>query len=186
MLKNSLARAYSTYQVRFKNWRMFMGDKVMVNCGKDKGKAGKIINMNKKTNTLWVSGVNMKFQKTKAETQNEGKGGIRSWSGPLHLSRVNLVDPTTGYGTKVRWAFLSDGTKVRVSKKTGAIIPKPSRAHLTYMARHRHRVDGPLDTSVDKVLQVTYLGEDFDAIKRDFESYIAEKERIEQLLVFDK
>jgi len=31
---------------------------------------------------------------------------------------------------------------------------------------------------------VTYKGEDFDAIKRDFEKYIAEKERKEKLLVF--
>jgi hypothetical protein len=34
--------------------------------------------------------------------------------------------------TKIKYGFLEDGTKVRVSKKTGALIPKPDRSHLTY------------------------------------------------------
>jgi len=60
----------------------------------------------------------------------------------VHYSNVMLVDPTTGYvfmfilyrvgiyfsfsePTKTSRRFLEDGTKVRVSKKTGSIIPKP-------------------------------------------------------------
>lgn len=37
-----------------------------------------------------------------------------------------------------------------------------------------------------QVLEVTYKGEDFDQIKRDFEEFIKNKEKREKLLVFDE
>jgi large subunit ribosomal protein L24 len=43
----------------------------------------------------------------------------------LHYSKVNLVDPATGKPTRVYRKILEDGTKVRVAKKSGAIIPYP-------------------------------------------------------------
>ncbi len=49
---------------------------------------------------------------------------------PIHVSNVNLQDPETGKGTKVKYGFLEDGLKVRISKKSGSLIPKPE--HLTY------------------------------------------------------
>lgn len=42
----------------------------------------------------------------------------------IHYSNVNLVDPVTGFPTRVNYSFLEDGTKVRISKRSGAIIPK--------------------------------------------------------------
>ena len=43
----------------------------------------------------------------------------------MHYSNVNLVDPVTGFPTRITYSFLEDGTKVRISKRSGAIIPKP-------------------------------------------------------------
>ena len=43
----------------------------------------------------------------------------------MHYSNVNLVDPVTGFPTKITWSYLEDGKKVRISKRSGAIIPKP-------------------------------------------------------------
>lgn len=51
---------------------------------------------------------------------------------PVHISNVNLVDPQLQKPTKIKFAYLEDGTKVRVSKRTGALIPKPDRSHLSY------------------------------------------------------
>ena len=43
----------------------------------------------------------------------------------MHYSNVNLVDPVTGLPTRVGRKILEDGSKVRVAKKSGAIIPRP-------------------------------------------------------------
>ena len=43
----------------------------------------------------------------------------------IHYSNVMLIDPSTGLPTKVATRFLEDGSKVRVAKKSGHIIPKP-------------------------------------------------------------
>jgi hypothetical protein len=80
---------------------------------------------------------------------------------------------------------LADGTKVRISKSTGTIIPAANREHLTYANRHKEQTDGAMDTPVDKVLEVTYFGEDFVKVRLEFEQYIAEKESTEKLLIFD-
>ena len=50
---------------------------------------------------------------------------------------------------------------MRISKKSGAIIPKPDRSHLTYINRTKQREPGIYDTRGDLVLEKTYKGEDF-------------------------
>ena len=73
-----------------------------------------------------------------------------------------------------------------ISKKSGSIIEKKPDPGLDYKIRHKNRVDGISDTPPDKVLEVTYKGEDFAKIKEEFEEFIREKERKEKLLVFDE
>ena len=73
---------------------------------------------------------------------------------------------------------------MRISKKSGAIIPKPDRSHLTYMNRTKQREAGINDTRGDLVLEKTYKGEDFLRVKAEFEEYIRMKEDKERLLVF--
>ena len=100
------------------------------------------------------------------------------------MSNVNLVDPTTNQPTKIRYGFLEDGTSVRISKKSGAIIPKPDRSHLTYINRTKQREPGVYYTRGDLVLEKTYKGEDFLKVKAEFDEYIRIKEEKERLLVF--
>ena len=71
----------------------------------------------------------------------------------IHYSNVLLVDPSTGLPTKVGTRFLEDGTKVRVAKKTGHIIPKPDP-----LADRKTRsiVVGPKDTAPQDVHEVTF------------------------------
>lgn len=42
--------------------------------------------------------------------------------------------------------FLEDGTSVRISLSSGAIIPKPDITPYTYQDRNKNKVDGPKDT----------------------------------------
>ena len=73
----------------------------------------------------------MKYKIVEDEENSRVKKAIQK-EAPIHLSNVNLIDPQLQTATKVKFAYLEDGTKVRVSKKTGALIPKPDRSHLTY------------------------------------------------------
>lgn len=101
--------------------------------------------------------------------------------GPIHYSNVNLVDPSIGYvpsifptqayslgnrllindvlicvhskPTRVAIRFTDEGEKVRVSKKTGTIIPKPE----ILKERHnpRRTETGVFDTAPEDVLERT-------------------------------
>ena len=62
-----------------------------------------------------------------------------------------------------------------MSKKSGAIIPKPDRSHMTYINRTKTRETGPNDTKPEMVVLKTYKGEDFTRVKAEFEEYIRMK-----------
>ena len=62
--------------------------------------------------------------------------------------------------TKISRRFLEDGTKVRVSKKTGQIIPKPNPLA---NRKIRSALAGPKDTAPGDVFEVTFT---------DYEKYL--------------
>ena len=80
--------------------------------------------------------------------------------------------------------FLEDGTKVRISKISGALIEKPDRSNLKYINRTKGKEVGDRDTKPEDVLDKTYKGEDFMRVKAEFDEYIRMKEEKESLLVF--
>ena len=86
--------------------------------------------------------------------------------------------------TRISNGYLDDGTKVRVAKKSGAVIPKPEREGLKYINRTKKRQIGDLDTAPEDVLLKTYKGEDFVRVYNEFQEYIRMKEEKEELLVF--
>jgi ribosomal protein L24 len=76
-------------------WRVVTGDTVIVVSGEDSGKTGKIKAVLRTRNRVLVEGVNLV---RKAVRPVEGvAGGIISVEAPIHVSNVNLVDPSTGY-----------------------------------------------------------------------------------------
>ena len=94
------------------------GDLVRVITGKDKGKEGKIISINKKDNTALVEGTNMMTKHTKPNAANQN-GGIIHQEGAIDLS--NLMYVHKGKATRV--GFKMDGDKkVRYAKSTGDVI----------------------------------------------------------------
>lgn len=121
--------------------------------------------VDRKRNRLQVDGANILMKRSKGDDDGESIGGIRPKLGWVHVSNCNLIDPVSGIGTRIGIGYKEDGTKVRLSKKSGSIINKPAREDLTYENRTKNRVDGPFDTQPDDVLEVTYLGEDFAAIR---------------------
>ena len=96
------------------------GDKVKVITGKDKGKEGVILTAFPKKDRVLVEGVNIVKKHTKPNQENP-QGGIVSLEAAIHVSNVMLIDPKTNEPTRVGYK-IEDGKKVRVAKKSGAVL----------------------------------------------------------------
>lgn len=101
--------------------RIKKNDKVMVVIGKDKGKSGKVLQVFPKENKVLVEKLNI-VKKAKRKTQQDQQGGFLEIEMPLHISNVMLIDKKTNQPTRFGAKILKDGTKVRISKKTGEVI----------------------------------------------------------------
>ncbi|MBX6331601.1 MAG: 50S ribosomal protein L24 [Gemmatimonadaceae bacterium] len=99
------------------------GDTVRVMRGDDKGKEGKILRVYPKTGRVVVEGVNIVKRHRKARTAEE-QSGIIDFPAPIHHSNVMLIDPKGGQATRVRTRVDEDGTKERISVKSGDAIPR--------------------------------------------------------------
>ena len=95
-------------------------DKVIVLSGKDKGKMGKVLVADPKGMKVIVEGVNVATKHQKPMGQGK-EGGIIKVETPIYASKVQLVCPKCGKGTRVAHK-LADGKKVRICKKCGAEI----------------------------------------------------------------
>jgi large subunit ribosomal protein L24 len=98
------------------------GDTVRVMRGDDKGKDGEVIRVYPKTGRITVKGVNI-IKKHQRARRPEEQSGIIEREAPMHHSNVMLIDPKSGEATRVRHRTDKDGTKERVSAKSGDAIP---------------------------------------------------------------
>ena len=98
------------------------GDTVRVVRGDEKGKEGKVIRVNRKTGRVTIEGVNIVKRHRKARRAEE-QSGIVDFPAPVHASNVMLVD-AKGKPTRVRMRIDEDGTKERMSIKSGEAIPR--------------------------------------------------------------
>lgn len=96
------------------------GDNVIVITGKDKGKKGKILQVFPQRRLVLVENVNVKKHHQKPK-KSGGKGQILSIATPVDASNVMIADPKTGAPTRIG-TRIEKGKKVRMAKKSGAII----------------------------------------------------------------
>ena len=97
------------------------GDIVIVNTGVSKGQEGKVLEVFPDKNRAIVEGVNMVSKHTKPNAESP-QGGIIKKEAPIHISNLNVKDPSTGKATRVG-RKLNDANKlVRYSKKSGEEI----------------------------------------------------------------
>jgi large subunit ribosomal protein L24 len=96
------------------------GDKVVVLAGRDKGKAGEVLQVMPKDGRAVVRGVNLVKRHTKQSPQSEG--GIISKEATIDLSNIAIADPKDGKATRVGFKVLDDGRKVRFAKRSGDLI----------------------------------------------------------------
>jgi large subunit ribosomal protein L24 len=116
------ARRHARNAERVKT-KITKGDTVRVMRGDDKGKEGKVLRVFLKKGRATVEGVNIVKRHRKARRPEE-QGGIIDMPAPVHLSNLMLLDPKSGEPTRVRARIDTDGTKERVSAKSGDAIPR--------------------------------------------------------------
>lgn len=98
-------------------------DTVLITAGKARGKRGKVLKVFPNQKRVIVEAQNM-IKRHQRPSANMRQGGIIEKEAPIHISNVKVIDPKTDQPTRVGMKFLDDGTKVRVSKKSGEILDK--------------------------------------------------------------
>lgn len=103
--------------------RITKGDTVRVMRGDDKGKEGKVLHVYPKTGRVQVEGINMVKRHRKARRAEE-QSQIIDFAAPIHHSNVMLLDPKKDTPTRTKMRIDEDGTKERISVKSGDAIPR--------------------------------------------------------------
>ncbi|OHD13403.1 MAG: 50S ribosomal protein L24 [Spirochaetes bacterium GWB1_48_6] len=94
-------------------------DLVKILIGKDRGKTGRIIEIDRENGRVLVEGCNIKKKTVRPKSQQE-KGGIIEIEGPISISNVGLVGKD---GKPTRLGYKDEaGKKVRFAKSTGESV----------------------------------------------------------------
>ena len=98
-------------------------DQVVVISGKDKGKTGKIIRVDRSKDRVYVEGINIvkRHQRPNPGRPNAQVGVIER-EGPVHVSNVALVDPKDRKPTRLGTRRTDEGGRMRVTKRSGTEI----------------------------------------------------------------
>ncbi len=96
-------------------------DTVIVLSGKDKGKKGKVLEVQPRDRKVIVEKINMVSRHTKPRREGE-EGGIIKKEAPIYACKVMRVCPKCNKPTRPASKLQADGKKVRVCKKCGAEI----------------------------------------------------------------
>jgi large subunit ribosomal protein L24 len=103
--------------------RIKTDDDVIVISGKDKGKTGKVLRVDREKSKVYITGLNMvkRHQKPQQTMQGMTGGGVIEKEGPIHVSNVALIDPKDGKPTRVG-SELVEGKRVRIARRSGSRI----------------------------------------------------------------
>ena len=96
-------------------------DVVVVLSGKDKGKQGKVLEVQPKAGKVIVEKVNVVSRHTKPRKQGD-QGGILKKEAPIYACKVQRVCPKCNKPTRVGARFDKEGRKERICKKCGEVF----------------------------------------------------------------
>ena len=91
-------------------------DKVKVIAGKDSGKIGKVLKVNRKKQRVLVENINIVKRHTRPSAANR-QGGIIESEAPIHWSNVMLMCNKCIQPVRIKMQQLDDGKKIRVCRK---------------------------------------------------------------------
>ncbi len=101
-------------------------DMVKVIAGRDKGKTGKVLSVDREKGKVLVEGISMIKRHTRPNPQKQIKGGIAERESAIAVSNVMIL---TSGGVATRVGFRLEGSgptarRVRIAKKGGEILDK--------------------------------------------------------------
>src|SRR3954452_21236862 len=99
--------------------RIRRDDTVRVIAGKDRGRTGRVKSVDPKKQKVYVEGVNIVKRHIKPRTLRDTQraqelGGSAKMGGPIHISNLMLVAPSSGEPSRVG-VKREDGKRVRVA-----------------------------------------------------------------------
>ena len=98
-------------------------DEVIVISGKDKGKTGKILRVDRSRERVYVEGINIvKRHQRPNPARPNAQVGVIEREGPVHISNVALLDPKDRKPTRIGTRRTEQGTRMRVTKRSGTEI----------------------------------------------------------------
>ena len=115
-----MAKQKSKIKVRT---RLRTGDVVEVISGKERGKRGPIIEIDRVQSRVLIEGVNFIYRHQRPSSQNQ-QGGIIQREAFLHISNVMVIDPDTDKPTRIGIKQDKKGTRVRIAKTSGKALDK--------------------------------------------------------------
>ena len=97
-------------------------DEVIVISGKDKGKTGKILRVDRRKDRVYVEGINIvkRHQRPNPGRPNAPVGVIEK-EGPIHVSNVAILDPEERKPTRIS-VRREGGRRMRVTKRSNREI----------------------------------------------------------------
>lgn len=101
-------------------------DTVKVIAGRDKGKTGRVLSVDRANARALVEGINLVKRHTRPNPQKQIKGGIAERESSIHVSNLMLTT-SDGGATRVGYRLETVGGKthrVRVARKTGELLDK--------------------------------------------------------------
>ncbi len=101
--------------------RVRADDEVVVISGKDRGKTGRVLQVDPAKQRVFVDGLNIVKRHQRPTPGTNQPGGVIEKPGPIHISNVALVDPKDGKPTRTR-VEERDGKRVRIGVRSGEVI----------------------------------------------------------------
>ncbi|XOF32255.1 MAG: 50S ribosomal protein L24 [Candidatus Electrothrix sp. YB6] len=101
-------------------------DQVEVIAGKDKGRVGKILRIDRASSRAVVERINM-IKKHRKPVDAQHPGEIIEREAPIHISNLMLVCPECTETVRTGKKILEDGVKVRACKRCGATLEKSKK-----------------------------------------------------------
>lgn len=138
-------------------WNILRGDRVqVVGTHPERGKQGIVLKVLRDKDRVIVEGVNMGTRNIKGDKDKGIPGRVIMKERTIHYSNVNLVDPIQNVPTRIIKKYLESGEKVRISKKSGAIIPRPEL--LTFRKKPVNSIVTESCTSESDAWEITHPG----------------------------
>ena len=97
--------------------KIHKGDQVRILSGKEAGKTGKVMRVDREAGKVYIERLNMLKRHTKPHPKKNPQGGVIEREAPMDVSNVMVVCPACGQATRVGYRLLADGGKVRVCRR---------------------------------------------------------------------